>query len=185
MSKYINDNILEDTLKHAVVGGIFSVVSTLCISIFYIVMYEMLFSRFPKYNTTNNIVIFYIILLVLCIFFIILLKKTNKYKKLFFIISLIICVNLLSLIVIILPNIIFYNMGFETGLANSILFIFIGVNLIFLLSYLMYVYVFDKSVYFNKQLSNKNNLIYIALYIFFSLTISFLTIYSILIYIFG
>lgn len=169
MNKYINSGLKKDVLKHALLGSILSAVSAPCISIFYIIMGDM----FLKYDISNDLHDFSIKLIIvefiLSIFFIILYKisKVNKFKQIFFIISLIIFINLLSIIVFIAPDKIFYNMGFETGLAYTVLFVLICNYIIFLLSYLIYIYISDKSVYFNKQLCSKNNLIYFMLYVFY------------------
>ena len=98
-------------------------------------------------------------------------------KKLFFIICVTIFINLFSLVIFLLPNIFFYNLSFETGIVYSIFFIFICINIIFLLSYLIYLYVFDKSTYFNKQLSTKKNLVYAALYLLYCFIIDFIIVY--------
>lgn len=183
MNKYNSKNMLQDVLKNAVYSILF-IILTLFISIFYIVMDEQLL----HYLTTDGEVIFITIViiveLVLGILFIYLFKKTNKYKKLFFIIALIIFINLFSLIVIILPSILFSHIPFEDGIMYSALFIFTGIYLILLLSKLMYMYVFNKSAYFNKKLPGKNNLVYIALYIFVSFIFSFIIIYFLIIYMF-
>lgn len=184
MSKYINKDILIDLLKHTIVGSIVSITLTLFLSIFYVIIGESV----SQFLTTDGEVIFLTIViiveLVLSILFIILFKKTNKYKKQFFIISLIIFDNLLALIVFILPNTIFYNVDFETGILYGMFFIFISFNLIFLLSYLIYLYVYDKSVYFSKQLSREKNVYYTVLYLFFCFIIYSVIICFIILYIY-
>ena len=80
INDYINDDIIIDILKYAVVGSIVSIILTLCISILYFIIGELLL-----YYITREEVIFYIIIiiieLVLGIIFIVLFKKVNMLKK--------------------------------------------------------------------------------------------------------
>lgn len=184
MSKSINKDILINLLKHSIAGSIVSITLTLFLSIFYVVIGEQLSYHLTTDGEVFFLTIVIIVELVLSILFIILFKKTNKYKKQFFIISLIIFDNLLALIVFILPNMIFYNVDFETGILYAMFFIFIFFNLIFLLSHLMYLYVFDKSVYFSKQLSREKNAGYAVLYLFFCFIIYSVIICFIILYIY-
>lgn len=182
MNKYNSKNMLQDVLKNAVYSILF-IILTLFISIFYIIMAKKL----SHYLTTDGEVIFITIViiveLVLGILFIYLFKKTNKYKKLFFIISIIIFDNLLILMLFILPpDTIFDNLPFA-GVVFFVFYMFTGIYLILLLSNLMYMYVFNKSAYFSKQLSSEKNVDYAVLYLFFSFIVYVIIIYFFNLYI--
>lgn len=182
MDKYNSKNMLQDVLKHAVYSILF-IILTLFISIFYIIMAKKL----SHYLTTDGEVIFITIViiveLVLGILFIYLFKKTNKYKKLFFIISIIVFDNLFILMLLILPDTIFDNLSFA-GVVYFVFYMFTGIYLILLLSNLMYMYVFNKSAYFSKQLSSEKNVYYTVLYLFFCFIIYSVIICFIILYIY-
>ena len=77
INDYINDDIIIDILKYAVVGSIVSIILTLCISILYFIIGELLL-----HYITREEVIFYFLLfiieLVLGIIFIVFIEPVKK-----------------------------------------------------------------------------------------------------------
>ncbi len=176
MSKYINKYIITDILKHSVLGSIVSFL--LSIFIFLVIGFvDRYFSDMVNkhYISSNQVgyILFITAGIIFITFLIILYRKIKmqELRKSLLSIILFLSTYILTMLFVVLIGLVDIDLDID---ANAVLFLcFLSMlmfsYIIFLLSYIIYIYYQYDSICFNKNTALKRRIIYTVLYVFCSL----------------
>lgn len=176
MSKCINKQIIIDILKHSVLGSIVSFL--LSIFIFLVIgFFDRYFSDMVNkhYISSNQVgyILFITTGIIFITFLIILYRKIKmqELRKSLLSIILFLSTYILTMLFVVLIGLVDIDLDID---ANTVLFIcFLSMlmfsYIIFLLSYIIYIYYQYDSICFNKNTALKRRIIYTVLYVFCSI----------------